>query len=261
MATKTKSPLKNKPLRSPGQSLDERIRQLVDDSAFAFVLVPGFFVVVAILEWYRWYFRLPPNPIVWSVLAVLAITISAVVLPRRRKEVARLRLGRDGERAVGQYLERLRSDGAQVFHDIPGEDFNIDHVLITASGIYLIETKTYSKPAKGEAVVVFDGESLAINRRNLTTAPVVQAKAGSHWLSKILEESTGKHFTVRPVLLFPGWFIQPTAEAKTSDVWVLNPKALPSFIENSRTQLNPEDQKLAAFHLSRYIRTHRSGSK
>jgi hypothetical protein len=38
--------------------------------------------------------------------------------------------GREGEKAVGQYLERLRARGYQVLHDIPGENFNIDHVLI-----------------------------------------------------------------------------------------------------------------------------------
>ena len=31
-------------------------------------------------------------------------------------------------------------------------------------------------------------------------------------------------------VVFPGGYIEPTAEARASDVWVLNPKALPSLI-------------------------------
>lgn len=255
MTPKSKSPLKNRPLRNPGQSLDDRIQRLIDGYVSTYVLMPAVLVLLALYEWYGWYFNTPRSPILLTLVATIAVAISAPILLRKRKEIRNYRLGRDGERAVGQYLEDLRSRGAKVYHDIPGENFNIDHVLITNTGVYLIETKTYSKPAKGEAVVVFDGESLLINRRLRTTEPIVQAKAGSKWLSELLEQSTGKRFAVRPVVTFPGWFVEPTAEARNSDVWVLNPKALPSFVENSRAQLGTDDQKLAAFHLSRYIRT------
>jgi hypothetical protein len=56
------------------------------------------------------------------------------------------------------------------------------------------------------------------------------------------------------VVLFPGWFIEPTAESKQSDVWVLNPKALPAFISNSQKRLSGEDMSLVAYHLSRFVR-------
>jgi len=56
------------------------------------------------------------------------------------------------------------------------------------------------------------------------------------------------------VVLFPGWFIEPTAEARQSDVWVLNPKALPAFISNSGEQLTDEDVGLVGYHLSRFVR-------
>jgi hypothetical protein len=61
-------------------------------------------------------------------------------------------------------------------------------------------------------------------------------------------------YILKNVVLFPGWFIEPTAESKQSDVWVLNPKALPAFISNSRKRLSVEDVSLVAYHLSRFIR-------
>jgi hypothetical protein len=45
-----------------------------------------------------------------------------------------------------------------------------------------------------------------------------------------------------------------TAEAKR-DIWVLEPKALPSFIEHEPRRLSDSDVTLAAFHLGRYVRT------
>ena len=45
----------------------------------------------------------------------------------------------------------------KIHHDIIGDGFNIDHILISTKGVYLIETKTYSKPLKGKTEIEFDG--------------------------------------------------------------------------------------------------------
>ena len=47
---------------------------------------------------------------------------------------------------MGQLLENLRADGARVFHDLVGEGLNIDHVVVSPHGIFVLETKTWSKP-------------------------------------------------------------------------------------------------------------------
>jgi len=56
-------------------------------------------------------------------------------------------------------------------------------------------------------------------------------------------------------VLFPGWFVELTAETKNSDVWGLNPKAISSFISRSKPQLKDDEVNLLSFHLSRYVRT------
>ncbi|HEX9145591.1 MAG TPA: nuclease-related domain-containing protein, partial [Candidatus Binatia bacterium] len=58
---------------------------------------------------------------------------------RVKRDVKALRLGRNGERDVGQKLEPLRKHGYQVFHDIIGDGFNIDHVLIGPAGIFTVQ--------------------------------------------------------------------------------------------------------------------------
>ena len=152
-------------------------------------------------------------------------------------------------------MERLRETGAQVFHDIPGEGFNLDHVIVAHSGVFVIETKTYSKPEKGESKILFRGDSISINGQRDTDKPIIQVKAASNWLSQLIEESSGRKISIKPVVVFPGWYVEPTFEAKSSDVWVLNPKALPAFIKNSQQQLSGEDVRLIAYHISRYVRT------
>lgn len=249
-----KSPLKAKALRNPGESLEQELLALLLDKAIPNYIVAAVFVVMAVTEWLRWLTGAPPQPWLYTIIALVSVAIAVWKIVPSAKKASRLRLGGEGEKAVGQFLERLREDNAQVLHDIPGDNFNLDHVVIHRTGIYVVETKTLSKPERGEAKLVFDGDSIRRNGLEPERNPITQVRAARGWLSDLLKESTGKSLPVRAVVLYPGWFIQPTAEAKASDVWVLNPKAFPSFIAHSATTLSTADVKLSAYHLGRYVR-------
>ena len=252
-----KSPLKDNHLRNPGESLDRQIDELINSKAMPYILIIVMGFIFAGFEWYRWYFEVKPNPIVYTILAITVTPYCFLKLFAIRKEVRHLIQGRDGEKAVGQYLESLRETSAKVFHDIPAKGFNIDHVVIAKSGIYVIETKTYSKPDTGQPKVIFDGTSLKFSSGFSTNKPLIQVEASSNWLRTLIKETTGKSFAIKPVIVFPGWFAEPTSDAKSSDIWVLNPKGLPTFIANSKEKMAAEDMSLVAFHLSRYVRSYK----
>lgn len=130
-----RSPLdRAKPLRVPGQSLTEELDDVLHDHMLAPMLLAVFALVIAGLEWWRYYFDSKPNPMVYSTTAVACVLYAVYKILRNRKRVRQIRLGRDGERAVGQYLEWFRSAGFFVFHDVPNSDANVDHVLIGPKG-------------------------------------------------------------------------------------------------------------------------------
>jgi hypothetical protein len=248
-----RSPLKDSPLRNPGQSVDEQQIDLAYDKVLGPFLAAMLVVLLAALEWWRHFTGVPPQPWLYTIIAVVVAGYSAWQVYRVWPQVRALRLAREGERAVGQYLERLRESGYQVFHDIPGQGFNVDHVVIGPAGVCTIETKTWSKPLRGETRIVVDGERIFANGVEPERNPLIQARAQATWLHGLLKESTGRAVPVRPAILFPGWFVErpPTGQ---SDVWVLNPKALPGFLGHEPERLTAEEIKLAAFHLSRYVR-------
>jgi Nuclease-related domain len=155
------SPLKAKPLRLPGESVDKEIDRWINDATLGPFFGAGSFCIVAFFEWYGYLTHTPRQPIVFTGIAVAALLYAGWRFRVIRKQVRQLRQGRDGERVVGQFLERLREGGGQVFHDIPGEGFNLDHVVISTHGIYAIETKTLSKPWP-EAKVVVEGDVLKV---------------------------------------------------------------------------------------------------
>jgi hypothetical protein len=249
-----KSPLKDKPLRNPGDSVQKAIDDYLIDHVMSYVLMAVVCIVIAWIDWYRHLNQIAIDPWLFTYVSIFFVLSALYKVLKGIPIVRNMKLGRDGERAVGQYLETLREVGAKVFHDVPGEGFNLDHVIIANAGVFLVETKTYSKPDKGEPTITFNGEAVTLKGRGTFQEPVVQVTAGARWLSELLKKSTGKDLPIRPVLVFPGWFVQPTVEARSSEVWVLNPKALPSFIANSRQMLSTEDVNLIAYHLSRYLR-------
>lgn len=248
-----RSPLKAKPLRNPGQSIEEQRQALVDKAAEP-VLMAGFLTIMALLEWYRYYVPRPPSPILYSVVAVAGIGYAAFRVRRLLPKARALRQAIDGERAVGQFLEKLREDGYQVFHDVVGEGFNVDHVVIGPAGVFAVETKTFSKPRRGEAKVVCDGRRILVNGVAPDRDPIVQGKAQASWLRSVLAESTGRTFLVRPVILFPGWYVEQD-RASRREFWALSPKALRDFLKNEPKVLSSEDVHLATYHLSRFVRT------
>lgn len=258
--TETRSPLKDKPLRLPGQSVVDERDQLIEDTIEKPFFLALFFVLIAGLEWWRYFTNAKFNPILFSLVALVLVLYAVFKLLRALPKLRALRQAVEGERAVGQFLERLREDGFHVFHDVVGTGFNVDHVLIGPSGVYTVETKTWSKPTKGNPKIIFDGQSIKVGSLEPARDPVAQAQGQAGWLKAVLAESTGRKVDARPVILFPGWFIEKTARGQT-DVWVLEPKALPAFLSNEPTRLSPEDVKLYAYHLSRMIRVSEGGKK
>lgn len=74
--------------------------------------------------------------------------------------------GAQGERAVGDALERRLADGpASVLHDrrMPGGRGNIDHLVIAPTGVYVIDAKDYrgkvsvARPWFGKPKLLVDG--------------------------------------------------------------------------------------------------------
>jgi Nuclease-related domain len=79
---------------------------------------------------------------------------------------------------VGLYLERLRAEGADVFHDVPSENFNIDHVVLSLHGFFAVETKTRSNPTCGDARVALTEEGLLVNGFRPDRDPMSRQKKG-----------------------------------------------------------------------------------
>ena len=216
----THSPVREKLLRSPGESLRRNLEQL---NEYLIYSVAVFLLVPMLFAW-----QAPIFTNIWAV-AFLVVLMGLCALPgvwviRLHRSYA---LGLRGERAVGEELNQLMLDNCHVFHDFPvGPDWNIGHIVVAPSGVYAIETRTFRKrrAAEGrrEYEVVFDGTELRFPHRTRTD-PVRQARRSAAALGRELSSALVEPIEVKPILTLPGWRVARRAE---TDVLVLNPKEI-----------------------------------
>lgn len=237
----TRSPLKRKPLRNAGQSVQEQLDDALDGEIGWIVLAPMLLTIYAVTEWSRFLAPQPPHPWIVTVLALTAIGFAYLRFRKVRTRAAALRLGRDGEKSVAQLLEVTRQPQWRIFNDIPGGSFNVDHLVIAPQGVFVLETKTVSKPVGNpDAKVKYDGNAVTVNGFTPDRDPVRQVAANRDWIRDTLKETTGRTVQARGVVLYPGWWVDQTSGGHP-EVWVLNPKALPQFIAGQKTILSSED--------------------
>ena len=181
----TRSPIKGSISRQAGQSLQEQLDEYVDDNVLLAVLPLGFMLFWLFIELVgRFFFFFLSLWLIGTLLllSVINFVIRITIIKRKAKL---MKQGLCGERYVAQIIERdLIPKGYKVFHDIEFEKgkrrFNIDHLLIGRNGIFCIETKTWSKPMRGETVAVFDGEKILINGKERQHGVIGQVRALSN---------------------------------------------------------------------------------
>lgn len=97
----------------------------------------------------------------------------AVALSDEKQSTRAWASGAIGEERLGARLDSLASESIAVLHDrpIPGSKANIDHIAITASGIWVIDAKRY----KGRPELKVEGgvlrprvETVLVGRRDCT---------------------------------------------------------------------------------------------
>ncbi len=85
------------------ESAQDRILDLLLDRIFAYSLVALFVVLGAILEWLRSYFNAPPQPMLWTMLALIAIAVAIWKVAPCLRELKAMNSSPAGEERAGQF--------------------------------------------------------------------------------------------------------------------------------------------------------------
>jgi len=238
------SPLTREMLRPPGFSLQQKVRELdyaIDADVATILTLPliGFSIYLSLSH-----FGNVPDSLVRVLgiaLAVLCLTTYATRdLMKRLNERGQYELGMEGEQATAQELDQLMLGGCRVFHDVPMTYGNIDHVVISQSGVYAINTKAIRKSGRcRDTKVVVDNNRNVIQFPDRTLPiPTDQLQTESGWLARHLSSSVGEKVDVEPMLALPGWFIAD--RIGRGPAFVFNPTKPQKFFIQSRRVLSAE---------------------
>jgi hypothetical protein len=239
------SPLAREIERFPGQSLVKRLDEMNEEiriQAVSLLALP--LAIYAAYLSVLYFQRRPFNRIEAAIVVVIALAIlidALVKLRRLLRAKRRIRLACDGETIVGQTLNRLMLAGWRVFHDLPGDQFNIDHVVVGEKGVFAVETRTHTPKKNSDrnenVTVEYDGRALHFPDET-DIDMIAQARGRSQWLADCLSKAIGQEIYVRAVLALPGWLIKRTA---AEGMPVVNPKQFDSLFQHIKSHsLAPE---------------------
>jgi len=184
---------------------------------------------------YLYFYQREFNPVAVPILAGFGVIITIVYLLKTMKLLKKrriIRLGYESDITVGQELNQLMLNGNYVYHDFPADAFNIDHIVVGRSGIFVVETNGRSKPTphnrEKDATVEYNGKMLNFPDGN-DFQIIEQAERQASWLSNWISSAIGEPVAARAIVALPGWFVKRTS---ADGISVVNPNQFPSLFKH-----------------------------
>ena len=256
-----KHPFSGYPLPLAGDSSADRILNTIYNKMLFWWL--SFFVFLAItLGSY-----LAVDTRVFSVVTALFFLVAVIQTVAWWPRIRRMRQGLLGERLVAEYLNNSFRDGmkgtVRVYHDIPFETANIDHVVLCNQGVFVLNTKTMNLLKDAENTLVYRENLLYFKKseKPLMYDPVSQMNKEVVRFRKLLRDCQNDYYgnkrgykepVIRGVVVFPGWQVEEDGE--TSVVWVMPPDELSGRISKEAAVMDDVLVKHYAGLLSRWTR-------
>ncbi len=211
------SPLTTDLLRAPGFSLQQKIDDINWDLMECLMMIPVLTAVVPMFVFLQMKMADQQFTLI-SWILVIALIIFGVAyyvrkLFKKMKKLSHFRLGHACEIAVGQELEQVVRPvdrPYRVFHDIPFEGFNVDHLVVSPNGVLVVETKGRSKPIDNgskQFKVRVEGDALHFPR-HVEREPILQTRRNVKAVQAWLSDATGFDVPVGGVLVLPGWYVE-----------------------------------------------------
>ena len=247
------TPLTKEMLRPPGFSLRGKLREM-DEKFYENVVVSLLIPPACVITYVTVSREQSKLHSVMTAIVLVACAISVLVwasyqirntLAKRRN----LQLGLEGEVFTGQELDQLMRLGCYVFHDVEFQYGNIDHVVVSPSGVFAVNTKIYCKvttTANAKVCVDYNNKILKFPDRE-RGLPEDQLEAERRWLSQHLSKCTGQSINVESILALPGWFID--SRIGKGNITVINPINPGKWFVHKHHRYTPQQMEAIAYQL------------
>lgn len=174
---------------------------------------------------------------VWTLTELMAIPA----------EIGDWRTGAHGEDRTARALSELEAEGFVVLHDRrkPGSSANIHHLIVGPTGVFVVETKSYSGPLS------IQGDDVYVGGRRRTDI-VHEARSEAEIVQAVLAIAGG-HLSVTPILCIHRAEL-PLLKAEVQGIRVVNERGLIRILRRANQTLEPEAVLQVAALLNRELR-------
>ena len=254
--------------RIQGEGLQEKIRD-IEFSIYETIMIPAFFVMLTILLWLfcldiKWLKFDIATAIIYTIITIILIIRAFRKAKNLRKSLNNYRKGLEGERLVGEVINKLSNDKTYVFHDIPGDRFNVDHIIVSTRGVFVVETKHFDRSKCHE--FTFDGNMvyrlMKDGTRYLCPKLLPQMDGEAKFIQNEIESRTEIKIPVIKVAVLIGCFIHTPAENEPdqnmkkyfSKYWIVNEKLLSSMFLQEKEVYDDSVVKFIASHIKELVK-------
>lgn len=234
----------------------ESLQKKIDADYEKYYSLWALFIAFLLLTIYVWLFYFKVFDITLSLAITFTILTGVIFIYGFRescrliKHIRNCYKGMEGERLVGEMLNKLSNDSVRVFHDVCGSEFNVDHLIVSTRGIFTIETKHYDRK-KGYNFLFQDGKLLFNGRQCRTLLNQMDGEAS--FIREKLDELCGRVYPIQKVAIIIGAYID-NPQSDFSNYWILNENSFPKFFNNSKEVLSIDEVRLISTQLTEWLK-------
>ncbi|HNY36255.1 MAG TPA: nuclease-related domain-containing protein [Candidatus Pacearchaeota archaeon] len=179
------------------------------------LLIISFSLIV--LGFYLMFFKTKENAFFLSLLGVLGIAAIPSIEKDFDKKFNWLDRtwgkGAKAELAIMGDLEKMEE--CKVVNDFKMDRGNIDHICISPTGIFTLETKG------SDGIVSYDNKKLKINGKELEKDFLHQARKECFFLDNLIKKELNKNYFIIPILVFANAKVDTkTISGPIENVWI-----------------------------------------
>ena len=200
-------------------------------------------LVIAGMEIARWKFNSPPQPMLFSFVAVCLTAYAATRVVFIWRQLAVLRREQLARQNLRSAIDDICARGWLLFDGITDPRGHLlGSVLAGPGGVFSLIPRFIARGGNlHERVEQPDADTLTISGQKVLADPLGQARRAARSLYEVLAAEGLDTVPVQPVVVFPGWQVAAPPDAVAADVWVLSDRDIVPRLTQAPTVMEARD--------------------
>ena len=200
-------------------------------------------IVIAGMEVGRWAFNTPPQPGLFSFVAICLTAYAALRVAFIWRQVAVLRREQQARHNLRLAIDEICARGWLFFDGLTDPRGHLlGSVLAGPGGLFTLVPRFIARGSNlSEKVRRTPEDTLMIGTHQILADPIGQARHAAHSLYEVLSAEGMDTVAVQPAVVIPGWTIELQPDEADADVWILSDRDLVPRLTHAPAAMEAKD--------------------